>query len=141
MKKIFIAIAFIFYCHCLQAQNNLQFNKVFYLDVDSLVMCSSSGVCVDTVLMRNIVVPAGKVLKIESINFRTTYNYLLFLNLTPFGTSSTSSSGFPPTNNFPIWLPAGTHKIYFYLKNNPASTTINFKFSYTLSGLEFNVVE
>lgn len=140
-KALLLTLAgFFLYNTAVQAQNNLQFNKVVYLEVDSLVICNSGGACVDTILMRNITVPEGKVLKVESVNYRTTYNYLLYLNLTPFATNSTST-GFPPHNTFPIWLPAGTHRIYFFLKNNPSAVSVNLKFSYQLSALEFNVVQ
>ncbi|MFM6924961.1 MAG: hypothetical protein ACKOU7_05620 [Ferruginibacter sp.] len=130
MKKI-ISIGMLLLC-CIagKAQNNLQFNRVVTIFTDSVSNCSSN--CADTVLLRTIVVPANKVLKIESINF-TPGNYFLFLNGVAFSRVATTIA-----NNFPIWLPSGTYYIYFGTYNTANSQAGNY--SYLLSAIEFNVV-
>jgi hypothetical protein len=131
MKKLIAALFVLICCYSAKAQNNLQFNRVFVIQTDSISECSSG--CADTILMRRFTVPENKVLKIESINF-IGGNYYLFLDGVPFSKVSTSI-----TNNFPIWLPAGDHRIYFatYIAN--ASSYGNY--GYLLSALEFNVVQ
>lgn len=131
MKKILFSLFVLALCHSAKAQNNLQFNRVFTIQTDSISNCSSN--CADTILMRTFTVPENKVLKIESINF-IGGNYYLFLDGVPFSKVSTNI-----TNIFPIWLPAGEHRIYFatYIAN--ASSTGNY--GYLLSALEFNVVQ
>ena len=77
-------------------------------------------------------VPANKVLKIESINF-IAGNYYLFLDGTPFSKLATNY-----TNTFPIWLPAGTYSLYFGTYVTSASSAGSYAFF--LSALEFNIV-
>lgn len=131
MKKI-VFIGLLLFCGCFaKAQNNLQFNRAVIIEADSISTCS--GGCPDTILLRTFTVPPNKVLKIESINF-ILGNYLLFLNKTPFSKTANSIS-----NSFPIWLPSGDYSIYFgtYISNASASG----QYAYTLSALEFNVVQ
>jgi hypothetical protein len=131
MKKI-IAICILIICYgSIKAQNNLQFNRVVNLRADSISNCSSN--CADTILMRTIVVPPNKVLKIESINF-IAGNYLLFLDGVPFSKVSTNI-----TNTFPIWLSSGSYSIYFATYIPSASSSGNY--GYFLSALEFNVIQ
>ncbi len=130
MKKIFATCLLIACCYTVKAQNNLQFNRVVTIFTDSVSNCSSN--CADTVLLRTFVVPADKVLKIESITF-SPGNYFLFLNGVAFSRAATTI-----TNNFPIWLPPGTYHIYFGTYNPANSQAGNY--SYLLSAIEFNVV-
>ncbi|MBL0358624.1 MAG: hypothetical protein IPP72_17960 [Chitinophagaceae bacterium] len=131
MKKIF-SICLLLVCCCIaKAQNNLQFNRVVIIQTDSISTCS--GNCPDTISLRSFTVPADKVLKIESINF-IAGNYLLFLDKTSFSKVSTNI-----TNTFPIWLPSGTYSIYF--SNYNSTIASSGQYAYTLSALEFNVVQ
>jgi|JI9StandDraft_1071089.scaffolds.fasta_scaffold92059_3 hypothetical protein len=130
MKKLFAVCLLLLCCYAGHAQNNLQFNRVVTIFTDSVSNCSSN--CADTVLLRTFVVPANKVLKIESINF-TPGNYFLFLNGVAFSRVATTIA-----NNFPIWLPSGTYNIYFGTYNSANSQAGNY--SYLLSAIEFNVV-
>ena len=130
MKKLFAVCLLLLCCYEGHAQNNLQFNRVVTIFTDSVSNCSSN--CADTVLLRTFVVPANKVLKIESINF-TPGNYFLFLNGVAFSRVATTIA-----NNFPIWLPSGTYNIYFGTYNSANSQAGNY--SYLLSAIEFNVV-
>lgn len=134
MKKMLFLIALTFCAFVMQAQNNLQFNRVVTVEADSFFNCNSN--CGDTFLLQRFTVPAGKVLKIESINIQgTSVNFRLCLNKTPFSTTSTNY-----TNVFPIWLPAGEHKLYFFYREN-GNLSITGRYSYLMSALEFNVVQ
>jgi hypothetical protein len=131
MKKIIPVCILLISCCMAKAQNNLQFNRVVLIEADSISNCG--GGCPDTILLRHFTVPPNKVLKIESINF-ILGNYLLFLNKTPFSKTANSIS-----NSYPIWLPSGDYFIYFatYIPNASATG----QYAYTLSALEFNVVQ
>jgi len=130
IKKLSTLCLLLLCCYAGKAQNNLQFNRVVTIFTDSVSNCSSN--CADTVLLRTIIVPANKVLKIESINF-TPGNYFLFLNGVAFSRVASSYA-----NNFPIWLPSGTYYIYFGTYNSSNSQAGIY--SYLLSAIEFNVV-
>ena len=131
MRKLIGIFVLLFCFSTTKAQNNLQFNRVVNIRTDSISNCSSN--CPDTILLRTIVVPENKVLKIESINF-IAGNYLLFLDGVPFSKVSTNI-----TNTFPIWLSSGNYSIYFATYNASASAAGNY--GYFLSALEFNVVQ
>lgn len=131
MKKIISFLLFFICFRSVHAQNNLQFNRVVLIQADSISNCSSG--CPDTILYKTFTVLPNKVLKIESINFLAG-NYFLFLDKTPFSKVSTGIS-----NTFPIWLPSGTYAIYFGTYISNASST--GQYAYTLSALEFNVVQ
>jgi hypothetical protein len=134
MKKVLFLSVFIFNSFFIQAQNNLQFNRVVIVEADSLFNCNSN--CGDTFLLKNFTVPAGKALKIESINIQgSSTNFRLCLNKTPFSPTSTNY-----TNVFPIWLPAGEHKLYFFYREN-GNLSITGRYSYLMSALEFNIVQ
>lgn len=134
MGKILFVFAFIFGVLNTQAQNNLQFNRVVIVEADSFFNCNSQ--CGDTFLLKSFTVPAGRILKIESINIQgTSVNYRLCLNKTPFSPTSTNY-----VNVFPIWLPAGDHKLYFFYREN-GNLSITGRYSYLMSALEFNVVQ
>lgn len=130
MKKIFTICLLLACCHTIQAQNNLQFNRVVILKADSISTCSSN--CADTILFRTFTVAPDKVLKIESLNFLAG-NYVMFLDGTPFSKVSSNYM-----NTFPIWLPTGTYSLYFGTYSTTNSSFGNYAF--LLSALEFNVV-
>jgi hypothetical protein len=135
MKKIFF-ICLLLACACFaKAQNNLQFNKGVLLTVDSMYNCS--GTCPDTILLRAIVVPAGKMLKIESINFIATVStYTLYFNGIPMLKNGYTRGA--NQNAFPVWLPQGSYNVYFATYDN--SAPISGQHAYMVSGLEFNIV-
>jgi hypothetical protein len=128
--KILITSFFLVLCSLLYSQGNLQFNRV--------INGSMSGtVSTDGTTMGTIVVPTGKVMKIESVAF--TY---------PLATSHwphTGSFSFVSLNThivytangpspvLPLWLSAGTYNVNARLSNNQSST-----FSY--SAIEFNII-
>jgi hypothetical protein len=130
MKKTLAVCLLIAGCYTGKAQGNLQFNRVVTIFTDSVSNCSSN--CADTVLLRTFIVPANKVLKIESIN-HSFGNYFLFLNGVAFSRVATTLP-----NSYPIWLPPGTYHIYFGTYNPANSQAGNY--SYLLSAIEFNVV-
>jgi len=131
MKKIAAITILLLSGYLVNAQNNLQFNRVVIIQADTSSTCSSG--CPDSLLVRTFTVPENKVLKIESINY-TAGNYALFLDNTPLSKSSSNIM-----NHYPIWLPSGTYSIFFgtYVTTNSASGN----YAYLLSALEFNVVQ
>lgn len=119
------------------AQGNLQFNRVVFIEADTTVSVVSGTPEPTNVLIRNIVVPTGKVLKIESINWGygnyINYGYAFYLDSLPLGPSPYF------TNNLPIWLPAGNYSIKYFTTNTaPASTLL--RFTYQFSAIEFNIL-
>ncbi len=122
----------------MKAQGNLQFNQVVFIEMEGTSVSGSTPL----VVTRTLVVPAGKVLKLES----TSVSYLTASQTAPgshasltFGelflndkTITTSNSG-STTVRFPIWVKEGTYTLKLIIKS-AGLTTKGF-----VSGIEFNV--
>jgi hypothetical protein len=117
MKKIFITIlAILIYTSTLKAQSNLEFNRA----VKEKISVNFTG------LNTTIIVPNGKILKICSASvYPSTYT-------TVTGWSVPTIDG-QSINALPIWLPAGTYSVVWYV------TSANGVF-FSYSGIEFNIV-
>jgi hypothetical protein len=118
------------------SQGNLQFNRVVKEDIEATVVNTAST------SMGSIMVPAGKVLKIESVSYVAKET-----SGTPLAINSGSDRAYignhvvwnPRSSlnqkaNFPIWLPEGTHTVY------GQRTTNSLPRIFSYSGIEFNVV-
>ena len=134
MKYAILILSFLLVFTTLFAQGNLQFNKVVFIEADTTISCVQAGVCVDSFLIRDIIIPAGKVLKIESININPNGGnfYALYLNALPI---------LNQFMNFPIWLPTGSYKLKWYGLNNPSGSNFTQSYIYQISGIEFNIVQ
>ena len=112
--------------------NNLQFNNA--------IMGQVTGIP-NTVSVGTIVVPAGKVWKLESTslsNISGTYPTIANQgHMTAFIGNMIAFSCGTEFNNLklPIWLPSGSYSISINVGNYPQS---NHSFNY--SGIEFNLV-
>lgn len=133
MKPFILTFIFLTSLNSLLAQGNLQFNRVVHIIADTSFSCSNGGACVDSFLVRDIVVSPNKVLKIESLNYIVNSVYDLYFNDYPIYNSAYA-------NNFPIWVPAGTYRLKFYRPNNPSTINFTARFNYMFSALEFNIV-
>ncbi len=151
MKKI-ILITQLFIGLTLFGQGNLQFNRAVHTEIN----CSSAaginnGIVGATV---SVVVPAGKTLKITSAYISNYYsggssvavNYYdskLILDNSPLAYCQYLPGNLEmnlPTNNFPLWLPAGTYTLkilYSTTYNYPVNTYFSEAY---ISGIEFNIV-
>jgi hypothetical protein len=117
--------------------NNLQFNRAIF---DSVSITDPVTTYPKT-FVGNLIVPTGKVWKIES-----SFNARKCTNLTNPGYFQVGYSPENWINNFsltgatiyPIWLPAGTYKVFTMDQTpGPPSTCL---FSTIISGIEFNLV-
>ena len=132
MKKLF-SIAVLLISLSVSAQGNLQFNQVINNSYSATISAPA--------IMGTVVVPAGKVWKIESANYFVTqaggrypgrgsgnYNAFIGDNLIWDGTNGLGHQDF-----FPIWLNPGTYDV---IARSPSTydVTVNF------SAIEFNVV-
>jgi hypothetical protein len=137
MKTLFLIFG-LFLTFDSKAQGNLQFNRVVFIEADTTVSVVSGTPEPTNVLVRTIVVPNGKVLKIESINcggcgYYSTYGYAIYLDSLPLLPTPYF------TNNSPIWLPAGNYTIKYY-STNTATQTVTLSLAYHFSAIEFNIV-
>ena len=121
--------------------NNLQFNRALFEEFTITVPLNSTNVSINAynTSIGNLIVPTGKVWKIESTNtLKKT-----FLDATNFYHEYGSSSYminhfFFPASVYPIWLPAGTYPIILNQSVNGYPNQINW--SLNISGIEFNLV-
>lgn len=140
MKKIIlICLLFMFLLGFdIQAQGNLQFNQVLFIEMQGTSVSGSTPL----VVSRTLVVPAGKVVKLES----TSLSYLTTSQTAPSsgGSSSfgelflndktiTNTNSGSTTVRFPIWLKEGTYTLKLIIRS-AGLTTMGF-----VSGIEFNV--
>ncbi len=121
--------------------NNLQFNRALFEEFTITVPSNSTNVSINAynTSIGNLIVPTGKVWKIESTNILKK----TFLDATNFyhenGSSSYMINHFLfPASVYPIWLPAGTYPIILNQSVNGYPNQINW--SLTISGIEFNLV-
>lgn len=126
ISTLFVLLALVNYS---SAQGNLQFNQVIN------VKTSPVNYNYDTETLGTIVVPVGKVLKIESTAF--TYENsteFYYINNSVFIDRLIGWSGASDVRHYlPLWLSAGTYDIRAY-----GSTQTDAVFSY--SAIEFNIV-
>ncbi len=155
-KKYFFKLLFILTINLSFSQGNLQFNRVIS---EIVTATNSNGAELNGTLLGNIVVPAGKVLKLESVsvylNDNTgdieTYwvqdgtaqmadtgcwigNHLVWA---PYAVRGGTHWGkFMETSTFPIWFGAGTYEI----RTRFATVWGAGSFSVvTYSAIEFNI--
>ena len=130
MKNILLILAIAFSSASF-AQGNLQFNQVINSEYSGFV--GSTGTNIGT-----IVVPAGKVLKIEDVSFSfilssmpsihyLTGSQVAIGNLTVFHNFNTQPV------HFPIWLSEGSYTVFARV-SSPITSTLS------ISAIEFNVV-
>jgi len=136
MKRIIIILGVIsLFVFEMVGQGNLQFSKVVFIELEGISSIASG---VDIVDSTNLIVPTGKVVKIESAsvgrqaigngNFFGNYDVGVYLNgkiITPLN----RDGAYP----LPIWLKEG---IYSIKLQGSYSSFISKGF---ISGIEFNV--
>lgn len=131
MKKLITITVFLFavFSYSL-AQGNLQFNQV--IDGNTALHDHTNTIQV----IGTIVVPAGKVLKIETTNYTWTN-----------GTSVYTATSAVYADNHVIWYGTGVGKLFlptwlpegtYTLTSRASSSTVQCMFSYT--AIEFNVI-
>lgn len=124
MKIILLSISF-FIFSSLYSQGNLQFNQVKNI----------SGTWTSGQTVNNLVVPSGKVVKIESATLSTGGNLATSSAIIFLGNHCIYSGGtnYGMMNLFPFWLSEGSYPI-----------NIGYNYSgqliYSISGIEFNVI-
>lgn len=132
MKKFFFILAF---CtsNLSWGQNNLQFNSAVFNSIEGI----SNQQIVGT-----IIVPQGKVMKIESASVATISNSIGPIPPTVSNTGNIDAFidnmlvySVEKDVKMPIWLPVGTYSVTIY---NSAYQTYNHSFNY--SGVLFNLV-
>ncbi len=135
--KILSLLLFVFCFSGIQAQGNLQFNRVVNLKYS--VACNNSS----NTTVGNITVPTDKVWKIESASISALsgwYRSIDLLNLyldghmlvQGGGNLSTSS---PTYSSCPVWLSSGTYPVIVANYTGSSYTTVS-----SLSIIEFNVI-
>jgi hypothetical protein len=130
MKNILLLVVFISLAFLYNAQGNLQFNQVINGSISGAV--STNGTAMGT-----IVVPIGKVLKIESVAFTYPQATSHWPHTGSFSFVSINThivyTSTGPKPDLPLWLSEGTYNINARVPSNQSST-----FSY--SAIEFNIV-
>ena len=120
--------------------NNLQFNRALFEEFTITVPLNSTNVSINqNTSFGDLIVPTGKVWKIESINTmkKTFFSPTYFTHEN--NTSSFMINHFIiPAPVYPIWLPAGTYPINFNQSCN--GYTYQITWSLNISGIEFNLV-
>ena len=130
MKTLLTTTAFILaFLSYSTAQGNLQFNQVINATTTPI------NYNYDTEVLGTIVVPAGKVLKIESTSFtyiNSTETY--YINNSVYIDRLIAWSGSSDVRHYlPLWLSEGTYQISAY-----GSSQTDAAFSY--SAIEFNII-
>ena len=118
--------------------NNLQFNRALF---DSVYVTAPVNVGPRT-FVGNLIVPTGKVWKIESSSGFKYNKYLQNLIQSYFEITEynwINNFCLNAATKYPIWLPTGTYKVFSddYSSGNPSYSTV---ISFTFSGIEFNLV-
>ena len=138
MKKILLILLTIFTFSFTSGQgNNLQFNNVLTMSFEAVSTADDT---------KTLTVPDGQVLKITSAHasHSTNNNYgneqvLRFKEATSCCHTSLTggfeSYGSMSSNNFPVWLKAGTYSFKLENKQNSGTGTA------ILTGVYFNIVQ
>jgi hypothetical protein len=138
MKRIITFLTIAFACiNLANAQGNLQFNRVVNIEFRRTFPAYGTTY-VDT----NIVVPTGKIWKVESSQGIASQDSL-FLNPGPVYSLSNNGNPNPTIDYLPIYatkpyLPTGTYKLGIWI-NSAQSYIYGYKIMVT--AVEFNVVQ
>ena len=149
--KIVCSIFFIlFWTVTVKGQGNLQFNSVKYIKFDKTFPSASSGT--DQLIDSIVVVPVGKVWKIESSRSKLLVNLGVGIDHAcstldgidisenrNFSTGGSTQTAVPGKEfQGPIWLPSGSYKfgVRFFQYNDGQGRALAF-----FSIVEFNVVQ
>ena len=119
--KFFLTLIFVsMIAFFAKAQGNLQFNRVVFIEADTTFGCVQGGNCTTEFLVKNIIVPQGKVLKVEAINSGSfpPIGYLMYFNSVPI--SIPANSGVYTL--FPIWLPSGNYTVKIAGGSSPSGS-------------------
>lgn len=136
MKKLILLISVLFCFYTAQAQGDLQFNRVVYIEADLDTSFQGPG-SFQAEKIINLNIPQGKVWKIESINGNSTGGSTRLNNLRITDGNTTYQR-----DNFPIWLPAGNHEFSVKYGGNSQSSSVIYVNKYSvLSALEFNIIQ
>ena len=113
------------------AQGNLQFNRALMETYTGSTWNSSTNT---QPIVATIVVPTGKVWKIESTSFihQEVWGFTHSNNIRGF----IGNFIFENLNNKITWLPAGSYSLRFYDSTGGSAATYIF----SVSGIEFNIV-
>lgn len=115
-------------------QEKLQFNKVVYIELDTLLP-SCSDCSVSFTFSETIIVGTNKALKVESINFSNVEDPAGAVYLNNLEMSRDVS-----TNQFPIWVPTGDYNFEVRYSGSFGSHPSR-QVTATLSGLEYDIVQ
>ena len=130
MKKS-ILFTFLILSTLANAQGNLQFNRALMETYTGSTWNSSTNT---QPIVATIVVPTGKVWKIESTSFihQEVWGFTHSNNIRAF----IGNFIFENLNNKITWLPAGSYSLRFYDSTGGSAATYIF----SVSGIEFNIV-
>ena len=130
MKKS-ILFTFLILSTLASAQGNLQFNRALMEIYTGSTWNSSTNT---QPIVATIVVPTGKVWKIESTSFihQEVWGFTHSNNIRAF----IGNFIFENLNNRITWLPAGSYSLRFYDSTGGSAATYIF----SVSGIEFNIV-
>jgi len=130
MKKILLS-TFLILSTLASAQGNLQFNRALMETYTGSTWNSSTNT---QPIVATIVVPTGKVWKIETTSFihQEVWGFTHSNNIRAF----IGNFIFENLNNKITWLPAGSYNLRFYDSTGGSAATYIF----SVSGIEFNIV-
>ena len=130
MKKS-ILFTFLILSTLASAQGNLQFNRALMETYTGSTWNSSTNT---QPIVATIVVPTGKVWKIETTSFlhQEVWGFTHSNNIRAF----IGNFIFENLNNKITWLPAGSYSLRFYDSTGGSAATYIF----SVSGIEFNIV-
>ena len=130
MKKS-ILFTFLILSTLANAQGNLQFNRALMETYTGSTWNSSTNT---QPIVATIVVPTGKVWKIETTSFihQEVWGFTHNNNIKAF----IGNFIFDNLNNKITWLPAGSYSLRFYDSTGGSAATYIF----SVSGIEFNIV-
>ena len=130
MKKLFL-FTFLILSTLASAQGNLQFNRALMEIYTGSTWNSSTNT---QPIVATIVVPTGKVWKIETTSFihQEVWGFTHSNNIRAF----IGNFIFENLNNRITWLPAGSYSLRFYDSTGGSAATYIF----SVSGIEFNIV-
>ena len=130
MKKLFL-FTFLILSTLASAQGNLQFNRALMETYTGSTWNSSNNT---QPIVATIVVPTGKVWKIETTSFihQEVWGFTHSNNIRAF----IGNFIFENLNNRITWLPAGSYSLRFYDSTGGSAATYIF----SVSGIEFNIV-
>ena len=131
MKRLIFLVAFVALSYTGFAQGNLQFSQVLNLEYPV------SGDISTTLQVGNLIVPSGKVWKIESVSATrpqagVTWGVYVLLDNVLIYNGGNPSFG----SSLPYWFKEGTHKLKVYGGNQFTVTEAYVSFSI----IEYNII-